>query len=237
MLFRSSNLIGFFLSAIIHICIFSIFYQVTKEVTLSAKKDTVISLKIFEIQGSSSNINNSKKTQDLNHVKDKTEEIYKNKTKSPQKNNTADKKTFKYIRTKSQKIKDTIKKEDKNLKEEQNKENINLKNDSVMSKIGNSYQTKIITLKNGDERFLLIKNSIISHTHYPKRARQMNQIGHVRVSFLLNSDGLKELKILEKSRYKSLNEAALKAVRDATLSFPKMNEEHRILININFKPR
>lgn len=234
LLFRSSNLIGFFLSAIIHICIFSTFYQVTKEVTISAKKDTVISLKIFEIQGSSSNINNSKKTQDLNHVKDKTEEIYKNKTKSPQKNNPVNKKTFKYIKTKPQKIKDTIKKEDKNLKEE---ENINLKNDSIMSKIGNSYQKKIITLKDGDERFLLIKNSIFSHTHYPKRARQMNQIGSVRVSFLLNSDGLKELKILEKSRYKSLNEAALKAVRDATSSFPKMNEEHRILININFKPR
>ena len=68
-----------------------------------------------------------------------------------------------------------------------------------------------------DHYFQMIQQRIESAKRYPKKARERNREARVTVSFTILADGrIQEIKLLKKSRFKSLNQAALDAINEAS---------------------
>jgi periplasmic protein TonB len=68
--------------------------------------------------------------------------------------------------------------------------------------------------------FQMVRMKIESRKKYPPSARRQNLTGRVTVKFVIRQDGsVSNLKILKKSKFKSLNQAALKAIKSC-VPFP-----------------
>lgn len=86
-------------------------------------------------------------------------------------------------------------KEQATLKSIKNKEFLN---SSQIQALENEYLLKL--------RYLLEKNKV-----YPKNAKRLNQTGKVHISFVISKDGhIKNARILKNSKFKRLNNAAIK---------------------------
>jgi periplasmic protein TonB len=67
----------------------------------------------------------------------------------------------------------------------------------------------------------MVRLKIESHKQYPAAARNRQLQGRVKVSFVINPDGsLESVSVVDGSRYDTLNQAALAAVRDSA-PFPR----------------
>ncbi|MFW5624402.1 MAG: TonB family protein [Campylobacter hyointestinalis] len=95
--------------------------------------------------------------------------------------------------------------------------------------------SKPIYLKNDDELFIKIKNEIVKNVTYPRTARKLGQQGVVKVEFVLDKNGLKSYGLKKQSRFSSLNAAALKALKNASSNFPKVDSKYQISLDIAFE--
>jgi periplasmic protein TonB len=76
--------------------------------------------------------------------------------------------------------------------------------------------------KSARDYFQTVRMKIESHKKYPQSARRKNLTGRVTVKFVIKPDGsVTNLKIVKKSKFKSLNQAALEAIKSSS-PFPKL---------------
>jgi len=97
-------------------------------------------------------------------------------------------------------------------------------------KIDESYEKEQIALAREAKKtyFDEIYEVIAEKKRYPKKARRYKQEGSIKVSFKVLRDGtITELKLLEKSKYKSLNKAVKKL-------FNKLQKFHQPPSNLSF---
>ena len=74
--------------------------------------------------------------------------------------------------------------------------------------------------------FQMVRRKIESHKKYPQSALRQNLTGRVTVKFVIEKNGrISSLKILKKSRFRSLNQAALNAIKNST-PFPRPPPAH-----------
>ncbi|MSN97082.1 energy transducer TonB [Campylobacter sp. FMV-PI01] len=74
---------------------------------------------------------------------------------------------------------------------------------------------------------------IKAHKNYPKIAKRLRQQGTVHVEFLLKSDGTTSgIKIVKSSGFQSLDEAALNTVKKASSKFPKPDKDYILTVPI-----
>ncbi|QCD53176.1 energy transducer TonB [Campylobacter sp. RM16192] len=85
------------------------------------------------------------------------------------------------------------------------------------------------------KKLTLIKSAIEKHKRYPEKARKLRQQGVSEIEFRLIKDGeVRDLKISKSSSRVSLDEAALKAVRDARSEFVRLDEDMNIKLSLKF---
>lgn len=88
--------------------------------------------------------------------------------------------------------------------------------------------------------FEMVVLRIESVKKYPEQARAMQKEGRVLVQFVIGLSGIvKDIQVIEPSRYDMLNEAAVRAVKDAS-PFPKppkryFNQDVPVKVNIIFE--
>ncbi|WP_173667443.1 energy transducer TonB [Campylobacter fetus] len=109
------------------------------------------------------------------------------------------------------------------------------KNSSENSLKSGENSSNIVYLKSNDELFIKIKNEIIKNVIYPKVAKRLGYQGVVKVEFILDKNGLKSYLLKSESSFNSLNEAAILALKKASLNFPNVDKEYQISLDIAFK--
>lgn len=98
----------------------------------------------------------------------------------------------------------------------------------------NAFQS--VDFKQNDSLLKEIKNAIDDAKHYPRKARKMRMQGEVLVEFIWSKDKeLKNLKIIQGSKYEILNKGAIKTIEIASKNFPRYEKDYRIRIPIVYQ--
>lgn len=100
-----------------------------------------------------------------------------------------------------------------------------------------STQNMTYTLGEDNEIFKMLKYEISKNAIYPRAARRAGLTGVVGVGFDIGPNGIKNEKILQPSKHKSLNEAALNAVKTAKPNLEKIDKKYSISMEIMFELR
>jgi periplasmic protein TonB len=75
---------------------------------------------------------------------------------------------------------------------------------------------KATKFSSAQDYFQMVRMKIESQKQYPRSARRQNLTGRVTVKFIIEPDGsISSLNILKKSKFKSLNQAALNAIKNS----------------------
>ncbi|TXE82938.1 energy transducer TonB [Campylobacter peloridis] len=93
-----------------------------------------------------------------------------------------------------------------------------------------------ISLTNNNELLKEVKQAIDKALIYPRQAKKMRMSGEILVEFTWTKEKeLKNLKIITPSKYKILNESALKTIQIASKNFPQYEKTFHIKIPIIYK--
>jgi TonB family protein len=98
-------------------------------------------------------------------------------------------------------------------------------------------QNQIITLSSDSEIFKRLKDEIAQNTIYPRAARRARLSGVVGVEFQIDKSGISNEKISRPSQHKSLNEAALNAIKKTKPNLENIDKKYSIFMEIAFELR
>ncbi|AJC84412.1 energy transducer TonB [Campylobacter peloridis] len=118
---------------------------------------------------------------------------------------------------------------------EKNQEIINTKQPTLQENI--APQEESISLNNNNNELLKeVKLAIDKALIYPRQAKKMRISGEIFLEFTWTKEKeLKNLKIITPSKYKILNESALKTIQIASKNFPQYEKTFHIKIPIIYK--
>jgi TonB family protein len=98
-------------------------------------------------------------------------------------------------------------------------------------------QNQIIKLSSDSEIFKRLKDEIAQNTIYPRAARRARLSGVVGVEFQIDKSGISNEKISRPSQHKSLNEAALNAIKKTKPNLENIDKKYSIFMEIAFELR
>lgn len=98
-------------------------------------------------------------------------------------------------------------------------------------------QNQITKLSSDSEIFKRLKDEIAQNTIYPRAARRARLSGVVGVEFQIDKSGISNEKISRPSQHKSLNEAALNAIKKTKPNLENIDKKYSIFMEIAFELR
>ena len=98
-------------------------------------------------------------------------------------------------------------------------------------------QNQITKLSSDSEIFKRLKDEIAQNTIYPRAARRARLSGVVGVEFQIEKSGISNEKISRPSQHKSLNEAALNAIKKTKPNLENIDKKYSIFMEIAFELR
>lgn len=98
-------------------------------------------------------------------------------------------------------------------------------------------QNQITKLSSNSEIFKRLKDEIAQNTIYPRAARRARLSGVVGVEFQIDKSGISNEKISRPSQHKSLNEAALNAIKKTKPNLENIDKKYSIFMEIAFELR
>lgn len=98
-------------------------------------------------------------------------------------------------------------------------------------------QNQITKLSSDSEIFKRLKGEIAQNTIYPRAARRARLSGVVGVEFQIDKSGISNEKISRPSQHKSLNEAALNAIKKTKPNLENIDKKYSIFMEIAFELR
>lgn len=98
-------------------------------------------------------------------------------------------------------------------------------------------QNQITKLSSDSEIFKRLKDEIAQNTIYPRAARRARLSGVVGVKFQIDKSGISNEKISRPSQHKSLNEAALNAIKKTKPNLENIDKKYSIFMEIAFELR
>ena len=210
------------------IAVFVYFFASKLETKIVGAESKSIAISLMQFQSAPKEVEEIKEVEPIKEVA-KVEEKVIYKEKAPPK------KIVKKEVKKEKIIKKVVKKEQpkeplKSIEQPQVAQN-------VASTQNNAVEKKEILVfgKDNDPFLLSIKKAIDKNLFYPRKARMMRQEGRIIVEFSVLKDGsIKGVKILQGSKHKALEKAAIKTLSLAQKSFLKPKNEVKIQIPIVF---
>ncbi|RAZ24709.1 TonB family protein [Campylobacter hyointestinalis] len=234
----SINLLAFLISAVLHVCVFA--YALNLDIK-TPKEQTKHSLKLSLNKFEALN-DNVKSDEKVKKPKTISEMVKKLEEPKQEHNPKTPKKPIPKKVEKKQTPKENISNKADNATQktasDQNAIDVNTTSSALLQDERTTTTgdiSKPIYLKSDDELFIKIKNEIVKNVTYPRTARKLGQQGVVKVEFVLDKNGLKSYGLKKQSHFSSLNAAALKALKNASSSFPKVDSEYQISLDIAFE--
>lgn len=234
----SINLLAFLISAVLHVCVFA--YALNLDIK-TPKEQTKHSLKLSLNKFEALN-DNVKSDEKVKKPKTISEMVKKLEEPKQEHNPKTPKKPIPKKVEKKQTPKENISNKAYNVTQktasDQNAIDVNTTSSALLQDERTTTTgdiSKPIYLKSDDELFIKIKNEIVKNVTYPRTARKLGQQGVVKVEFVLDKNGLKSYGLKKQSHFNSLNAAALKALKNASSNFPKVDSEYQISLDIAFE--
>lgn len=234
----SINLLAFLISAVLHVCVFA--YALNLDIKTpkeQAKHSLKLSLNKFEALND--NVKSDEKAKKPTTISEMVKKLEEPKQEP---NPKTPKKPIPKKVEKKQTTKENISNKADNTTQktasDQNAIDVNTTSSALLQDERTTTTgdiSKPIYLKNDDELFIKIKNEIVKNVTYPRTARKLGQQGVVKAEFVLDKNGLKSYGLKKHSRFSSLNAAALKALKNASSNFPKVDSEYQISLDIAFE--
>ncbi|RAZ55687.1 TonB family protein [Campylobacter hyointestinalis] len=234
----SINLLAFLISAVLHVCVFA--YALNLDIK-TPKEQTKHSLKpsLNKFEALNDNVKSDEKVKKPKTISEMVKKLEEPKQEL---NPKTPKKPIPKKVEKKQTPKENISNKADNTTQktasDQNAIDVNTTSSALLQDERTTTTgdiSKPIYLKNDDELFIKIKNEIVKNVTYPRTARKLGQQGVVKVEFVLDKNGLKSYGLKKQSHFSSLNAAALKALKNASSSFPKVDSEYQISLDIAFE--
>lgn len=234
----SINLLAFLISAILHVCVFA--YALNLDIK-TPKEQTKHSLKLSlnKFEALNDNVKSDEKAKKPKTIPEMAKKLEEPKQEP---NPKTPKKPIPKKVEKKQTPKENISNKADNttqkMASDQNAIDVNTTSSTLLQDERTTTTgdiSKPIYLKSDDELFIKIKNEIVKNVTYPRTARKLGQQGVVKVEFVLDKNGLKSYGLKKQSRFSSLNAAALKALKNASSNFPKVDSKYQISLDIAFE--
>lgn len=234
----SINLLAFLISAILHVCVFA--YALNLDIK-TPKEQTKHSLKLSlnKFEALNDNVKSDEKAKKPKTIPEMAKKLEEPKQEP---NPKTPKKPIPKKVEKKQTPKENISNKADNTTQktasDQNAIDVNTTSSALLQDERTTTTgdiSKPIYLKSDDELFIKIKNEIVKNVTYPRTARKLGQQGVVKVEFVLDKNGLKSYGLKKQSHFSSLNAATLKALKNASSNFPKVDSEYQISLDIAFE--
>ncbi|CUU82791.1 TonB family protein [Campylobacter hyointestinalis subsp. hyointestinalis] len=237
----SINLLAFLISAVLHVCVFA--YALNLDIK-TPKEQTKHSLKLSlnKFEALNDNVKSDEKAEKPKTIPEMAKKLEEPKQEPNPKIPKTPKKPIPKKVEKKQTPKENISNKADNTTQktalDQNAIDVNTTSSALLQDEKTTTTgdiSKPIYLKSDDELFIKIKNEIVKNVTYPRTARKLGQQGVVKVEFVLDKNGLKSYGLKKQSHFSSLNAAALKALKNASSNFPKVDSEYQISLDIAFE--
>ncbi|RAZ52851.1 TonB family protein [Campylobacter hyointestinalis] len=234
----SINLLAFLISAVLHVCVFA--YALNLDIK-TPKEQTKHSLKLSlnKFEALNDNVKSDEKAKKPTTISEMVKKLEEPKQEpNPKTPKKPIPKKVKKKQTPKENISNKADNTTQKTASDQNAIDVNTTSSALLQDERTTTTgdiSKPIYLKSDDELFIKIKNEIVKNVTYPRTARKLGQQGVVKVEFVLDKNGLKSYGLKKQSHFSSLNAAALKALKNASSNFPKVDSKYQISLDIAFE--